>query len=68
VSQLENVTHAWRRSFQTDWVGAGKDGSAKDPTATAIAPGFRLSSQKTVEPQSGQKWKATAKPLSDERS
>jgi hypothetical protein len=68
VSQFKNVTHGCRRSFQTECVGAGNDGSANDPTATAIASGFRSGSQKTVDPQSEQKWKVTARPLSDERS
>jgi hypothetical protein len=67
MSQPEDVTQECRRSFQTDCVGAGNDGSANAPTATAIASGFRSGSQKTVEPQSGQKWNVTAKPLSEER-
>ena len=65
--QNEVVTHGCRRSFQTDCVGAGNDGSANDPIATAVASGFRSGSQNTVEPQTGQKWKVIAKPLSDER-
>ncbi len=68
-SECQNwdTTHGWRRSFQTDCVGAGNDGSPNDPIATAIASGFRSGSQNTVEPQSGQNLNVTAKPLSDGR-
>ncbi len=58
--QNEVVTHGCRRSFQTDCVGGGNEGSANDPTATAIASDFRSGSQNSVEPQSGQKLKVIA--------
>ena len=60
-------THACRRLSYTACVGAGNAGSAKAPTATPIASGLRSGSQNTVDPQCGQKWKFTAKPLSASR-
>jgi hypothetical protein len=67
MDQAGTVTQWWRRSCQTDCVGAGNDGSPKAPTATATSSGLRSASQNTVEPQSGQKWNTTPCPLSDGR-
>jgi len=44
--------------------GAGKSLSAKAPTATLTMSGSRAFSQKTFEPQVGQKWKTSQAPLS----
>ena len=58
------VTQEWRVSSHTAIFGAGKLGSAKLPIATVTYPGKPSFSQKTVEPQVGQKWKVIALPLS----
>src|SRR6185437_11340220 len=50
-----NETHGWRVSSHTTMVAAGKFGSAKLPMATVTCPGKPSFSQKTVEPQVGQK-------------
>ena len=50
-----NGSHACFVSVQTVRLGAGKFGSAKAPTATLIRSGWRSLSQKTFEPQAGQK-------------
>ena len=42
-------------SSQPDEVGAGKSGSAKQPTAMPQVVGLRSPSQKTLLPQLGQK-------------
>jgi hypothetical protein len=48
----------------TACVGPGNIGSAKQPTATAMAVGFRDGYQKTVEPHVPQKWNVIGNPLS----
>ncbi len=45
----------------------GSGGSAKQPTATATAVGFRDGYQKTVEPHVPQKWNVIGNPLSEPR-
>ena len=52
------------RFLQPDEVGAGKAGSAKQPTAMPMFCGLRSPSQNTLVPQLGQKWKRISKPLS----
>ena len=53
---------------QTELRGFSKSGSANMPTATAISSGSCSGSQKTVPPQSGQKWNVTVLPLSARRA
>ena len=60
-------TQECRRPSYTECRGLGKHGSAKLPTATAIASGADTSSQYTVEPHLGQKWKVAPPPLSPTR-
>src|SRR5580704_8374533 len=55
MGQPMHATQGWRYSVNASCVGAGKPGSANDPTATAIASGLPCRSQKTFEPQRGQK-------------
>ena len=63
-----SVTHGCMRDSYTDTVGWGKSRSANAPMATAIRPGRSADVKKTVEPQSGQKWKMRPSPWSDGRA
>ena len=56
--------HEWLCSAQIDRIGGGKFGSANAPTATAMSSGLTSGSQNTVDPHTGQKWKASPLPLS----
>jgi hypothetical protein len=52
----------------TDSIGRGIDGSANAPKAMPIRSGPNSAYQKTVEPQSGQKWNSILRPESLRRS
>jgi hypothetical protein len=57
------VTHAWRCSSKTLWVGSRPALSSKHPQAIAVKPGLNAGFQKTVDPHEGQKWNSTGLPL-----